>query len=62
MKNNKLSGLLYQKMSRKDFLKIIGIGALSVVGLSTALKNFDVNPKRSLPAKKSGYGASAYGR
>lgn len=52
-----------QEVSRKDFLRYIGIALLSMVGIANALKSLQANvensPKTSTGA---GYGVSAYGK
>lgn len=60
--------LLEREVSRKEFLRYVGVAFLSVIGVTNLLKN--LNQPLHLPAQSSstrsnelpGYGMSAYGR
>ncbi len=59
-----LDDLLQQELSRAEFIKVVGLALLGVVGVSGFLKNLH----RSLPGQKNthnlvqGYGRGPYGR
>jgi hypothetical protein len=59
--NDKIQDLLAKEISRKDFLGLIGAGILSVVGVSTLLKNIGGIKTSSVQTKELGYGQSTYG-
>lgn len=51
--------LLQKDMTRKEFLRIIGVGLLAIGGVNSLLKAFE-HPQKT--KQKAGYGVSAYGR
>lgn len=60
--------LMRQDMSRKEFLQVIGVGILGIIGVTTLLQNLrhfaEVSSKQK-PANTnviSGYGSTPYGR
>ena len=57
----KISQLLDTEMERKDFLKLVGLGAVAATGLSAVLKAVSQSPSRQPAAKAPGYGGSLYG-
>ena len=59
----KLNEVLQKKMTRAEFLGLIGASDLSVVGITSLLKNLsDGVDKRSVsPTKSDSYGGSTYG-
>lgn len=60
--NDKIQGLLSKEISRKDFLGLIGAGVLSVVGVSTLLKNLGGGLKtNSIQSSNLDYGQNSYG-
>jgi hypothetical protein len=59
-KNMNIQELLHKEMSRKEFLRLIGVSLLAVGGISSLLKSFEHVGKTS--QKTKGYGVSAYGR
>jgi hypothetical protein len=58
-----ISKLLDTEMERKDFLKLIGIGAVAAVGVSGILKAMSqpTSKKTSQHPANAGYGSMAYG-
>lgn len=61
---DKFNDLLQQDVSRKEFLRYIGIALLSLIGVASMLQNLHgaVNTATPRDQQSSGYGASAYGR
>lgn len=59
----KLNEVLQKKMTRAEFLGLIGASALSVVGITSLLKNLSEGvDKRSVsPTSSDSYGGSTYG-
>ena len=57
----KISQLLDTEMERKDFLKLIGLGAVAATGVTAILKAVSQTPNRQPAAKAQGYGGSLYG-
>jgi len=56
------SQILEKEMDRKDFLKLIGLGAVAASGATVILKTLaDQQPRRTVATKAHSYGASAYG-
>lgn len=57
-----IAKILDTEMERKDFLKLLGIGAVAAVGVSGIIKAMS-QPTQKQPAKSSavGYGSMAYG-
>jgi hypothetical protein len=54
---NEVQTLLQKKMDRRDFIKHVGIGFISLLGLSAALRALtSMNGKQTV-----GYSAGAYG-
>lgn len=60
----KIQELLQEEISRKDFLKYIGLALLSMVGVASFLQSLASNFSKSTTAKKEigGYGSTPYGR
>lgn len=62
---HKVDELMQQEVSRKDFLRYVGIALLSLIGVATMMQNLQksLNDHGS-PSQKTatGYGASVYGR
>ncbi len=58
-----ISKLLETELERKDFLKLLGIGAVAAVGISGVLKAMSQPSGKgvSQQATGSGYGSMAYG-
>ncbi|HWT39774.1 MAG TPA: hypothetical protein VN081_00640 [Dongiaceae bacterium] len=58
-----VSRLLDTEMDRKEFLKIVGIGTLAVIGFSQVIKALGSYQKQPSPAISSHqtYGGMAYG-
>jgi len=62
---NKVQELLQQEISRKDFLRYIGLALLGMVGVTAMLQNLTNTLSTSGKTEKksdSGYGMSPYGR
>lgn len=61
---DKFNDLLQQDVSRKEFLRYIGIALLSLIGVASMLQNLHGAVNTTIPHEKqgSGYGTSAYGR
>lgn len=54
--------LAQKEMSRKEFLAVIGLGLITVLGLANALKTIGGLQKNTAPRSRGpGYGQSAYG-
>lgn len=52
-----------QEVSRKDFLRYVGVALLSMVGIANALKSLQTNVEGShKDSAGAGYGVSAYGK
>lgn len=64
MNLDKLQALLEQEMSRKEFLRLVGVIILSVVGITSMLNNLQNVHKITERHVKtvSGYGYNTYGR
>lgn len=56
-----VSKLLDAEMERKDFLKLIGLGAVAAVGVTSILKAMTPADRKTTQAPAGGYGAMAYG-
>lgn len=61
---DKFHDLLQQDVSRKEFLRYVGIALLSLIGVASMLQNLHgaVNTAAPRERQTSGYGTSAYGR
>ena len=60
---DKLHELLQQEVSRKEFLRYLGIALLGLIGVAGVLQNLTGSlEKPNKQAPKGGYGASAYGQ
>jgi len=57
----KISQLLDTEMERKDFLKLVGLGAVAATGLTSILKAVSQTPNRQSAAQSQGYGGALYG-
>ncbi len=60
MTNKPLNNLLQKKVTRREFLTIIGAGALAVTGVSGLMKTLrqhQISPNKS----ELGFGEGAYG-
>jgi hypothetical protein len=61
----KLQDLLNQEVTRKEFLKYVGIAVLCLIGVTNMLQSLNsINSNSSSLSDKAsgGYGGSAYGR
>ena len=58
-----IAKILDTEMERKDFLKLLGIGAVAAVGISGILKAVSQPTVKSnhTASKDTGYGSMAYG-
>lgn len=62
---NKIQEILQQEISRKEFLRYIGIALLGMIGVTSFLNNLSNSlGQQTVQTKKesAGYGYSAYGR
>lgn len=63
---SKFQELLEQDMSRKEFLRYVGVAILGIVGVTNFANNVSksvlVTNKNTTGKNASGYGMSAYGR
>lgn len=65
---HKVDELMQQEVSRKDFLRYIGIALLGVIGVTSMMQSLQksldshTNPAKPASSGLSGYGSSAYGR
>lgn len=62
-----LQELMEREVSRKEFLRYVGVAFLSVIGVSNIIKNLNQplqlpNSQHTATKEVSGYGMSAYGR
>ncbi len=60
-----IDDLMQKEMSRKDFLRYIGLAFLSLIGVAAILQNLQSSLSgnaHKTPARQSGYGGTAYGR
>jgi hypothetical protein len=61
-----INELMKQEVSRKDFLRYIGVALLTLIGVAGVLKNLETSlggsKAKEINTKPAGYGASAYGR
>lgn len=59
-----INDLLQKEVSRKEFLKYIGVAILGVIGITQLLNNLQKSlaPKQIEHKQPTGYGASPYGR
>lgn len=62
MIKNNIAQLLDKEMDRKDFLKLIGLGAVAATGITQILKAMSQPTTRpAATSKVQGYGSSLYG-
>jgi len=62
MIKNTIAQLLETEMERKDFLKLIGLGAVAATGITQILKAVtQQTPTRQPVSKAQSYGDSLYG-
>ena len=61
MANNHLQNILQKQVSRKEFLSIIGLAMLSIVGMSHILKLLTGKSLETHSALQTGYGNTPYG-
>lgn len=57
----KISQLLDTEMERKDFLKLVGLGAVAATGVTTILKAVSQTPNRQSVSNVQSYGGALYG-
>ncbi len=61
----KIQELLQEEISRKEFLRYIGVALLSMVGVASFLQslasNFSKKHVTTIEHKQAGYGATPYG-
>lgn len=53
--------LLQKEVSRKEFLSIVGVGAVTVAGASSLLHFLTGNKKLSRSTRANSYGSNPYG-
>jgi hypothetical protein len=54
--------ILTKEMTRKEFLSYIGVFMLTLLGISSLLKNLStLNPRKTRKLTKSSFGRGAYG-
>lgn len=58
-----ISKILDTEMERKDFLKLVGIGAVAAIGLGQIVKAIGghTSQPKTTQVKSQGYGSMAYG-
>jgi len=61
MTNPHLQSLLQKDVSRKEFLSILGLAAISIFGMGHILKLLTGKSLDTHSAVQDGYGSSAYG-
>lgn len=62
MIKQKVSQLLETEMERKDFLKLVVLGAVAATGVTSILKAMSTQtPPRKVASTAQGYGGQAYG-
>lgn len=58
-----IDGIMAREVSRGEFLKFVGVGLLSFVGVIGFFKHLhEAVPNNSTAKKSGGYGRSPYGR
>lgn len=63
-----IHALMEREVSRKEFLRYVGVALLSIIGVTNFIKNLSqplqlpATAPKQLDNKLSGYGHSAYGR
>lgn len=59
----KLEELLHTEVSRKEFLRHLGIIGLTIIGVSSVLQNLEkLGSSHQAKQQSRGYGSSAYGK
>ena len=53
--------ILDTEMERKDFLKLVGLGAVAALGVTSMIKAITPAEKKPAQAQGAGYGSMAYG-
>lgn len=53
--------LLQRKLTRKEFLQVVGLMILSVIGVSSVLSNVNKSLSNSSDKNLTDYGESSYG-
>jgi hypothetical protein len=56
-----VSKILETEMERKDFLKLIGLGAVAAIGVTSILKAVTPTERNKTTKTDGGYGSMAYG-
>lgn len=61
---DKFHDLMQQDVSRKEFLRYIGIALLSLIGVASMLQNLHGAVNTAVPSERqtSGYSTGVYGR
>lgn len=58
---DELNSLLQKKMDRKDFLKHVGIGFITITGVTTVLKSMNNLADTKKSGKALSYSSGSYG-
>jgi hypothetical protein len=53
--------LFNEKMDRREFLKLVGVILVSMIGLTQTLRLITEKPSTDTKSSSGGYGSSAYG-
>lgn len=64
LKNEVIKDLLQREMTRKEFLRVVGLAVLTLFGVSNMLKSMEqtlVTKKTATQKNLDEYGESAYG-
>ena len=65
MFNTKIGKILNQEMTRKDFLRVIGLGLITIIGLPAIINLLSPRPEQNniatQPNNVSGFGLGPYG-
>jgi hypothetical protein len=59
--NKQLQTITQKEVTRKEFLTIVGVGAMSVMGFGSIIKLLNGKNPFMKRTTSSGYGSSAYG-
>ncbi|MES2970919.1 MAG: hypothetical protein V4702_01185 [Patescibacteria group bacterium] len=60
----KINDLMQKEVSRKEFLRYLGLALLAVIGITNLINNLQntLSGERQKKLQSNGYGSSVYGR
>ena len=56
-----IAKILDTEVDRKDFLKLVGLGAVAAIGVTSIVKAVTPIERKPAQAQNTGYGSMAYG-